>query len=155
MVGNIPVGNFTDRLNQWAPSFWRRMSQTQRLIGGGAVVGAIALGVGLTSWAQQPEYAKLYENLPPEDSSAVVAKLKESHVPYQLADNGATVMVPSKDVLDTRVSLAGQGIPTGGRVGFEVFDKNIFGMPEFVQKLNYQRALEGELERTINQMSGV
>src|SRR5438876_1991641 len=121
MVGNIPVSSLTDRINQWSPPFWRRMSQTQRLIAGGAVVGAVALAIGLTSWAQQPEYAKLYENLPPEDSSAVVAKLKESHVPYQLADGGATVMVPSREVLDTRITLAGQGIPTGGRVGFEVF----------------------------------
>lgn len=155
MVGSIPVGNFTDRLNQWTPPIWRRMTQIQRMIAGGATATAVALAAGLVVWSQQPEYSKLYESLPPEDSAAVVGKLKEGHVPYQLADGGATVLVPSREVLDTRVTLAGQGIPTGGRVGFEVFDKNIFGMPEFVQKLNFQRALEGELERTINQMTGI
>jgi flagellar M-ring protein FliF len=155
MVGSIPVGNFAERINEWTPSIWKRMSSVQRMIVAGAAATAVALSVGLTVWSQQPEYARLYETLSPEDSAAVIGKLKESHVPYQLADGGATIMVPSRDVLDTRVSLAGQGIPSGGRVGFEVFDKNIFGMPEFVQKLNYQRALEGELERTINQINGV
>jgi flagellar M-ring protein FliF len=155
MIGSFPIGSFTDRLNQMAPPVWQRMSSAQRLIVGGGGLAAVGLAVGLIVWSQQPEYGRLYENLPPEDSSAVVAKLKENHVPYQLADGGRTIMVPNREVLDTRLSMASQGLPTGGRVGFEVFDKNMFGMPEFIQKLNYQRALEGELERTINQINGI
>lgn len=155
MIGSIPVGSVTDRINQWTPPIWRRMSSAQRTIAGGAVAAAVVLAVGLMVWSQQPEYSRLYENLPTEDSAAILGKLKESRVPYQLADGGATILVPSREVLDTRITMAGQGLPTGGRVGFEVFDKNVFGMPEFVQKLNYQRALEGELERTINRMNGV
>ncbi|MBI4212872.1 MAG: flagellar M-ring protein FliF [Chloroflexi bacterium] len=155
MVGSLPLGGFTDRLQQMAPPIWQRMSATQRMIIGGASVAAAALGIGLMAWAQQPDYQRLYEGLRPEDAAAVVAKLKESRVPYQIADNGSTILVPAHDVYESRLSLAAQGIPTGGRVGFEVFDKNIFGMPEFVQQLNFQRGLEGELERTIGQIAGV
>src|SRR5947208_1882613 len=132
MVGSIPIGNFADRLQQMAPPIWQRMSGTQKAIIGGAVVAAAALGIGLFAWAQQPEYQKLYDGLTPTDASAVVAKLKEARIPYQIADGGASILVPSQDVYDQRIALAGQGLPTGGSIGFEIFDKNIFGMPEFV-----------------------
>src|SRR6266550_8257990 len=143
MVGSIPFGNFAERLQQMAPPVWQRLSGTQQAIIAGAVVAAAALGIGLFAWAQQPEYQKLYDNLTPTDAASVIAKLKEAKVPYQLADNGASIMVPSQDVYDQRIALASAGLPTGGSIGFEIFDKNIFGMPEFVQQLNFQRGLEG------------
>ncbi len=100
-------------------------------------------------------YQVLYSSLSQEDAAEVVAKLKEQHIPYELAMNGSVIKVPEDKVLDTRLTLAGDGLPRGGGVGFEIFDKNAFGTTDFVQKMNYQRALQGELVRTIRQFQQV
>ncbi len=82
-------------------------------------------------------------------------KLKDAKTPYQIAEDGKGILVPSDKVYEMRLSLASEGLPQGGGVGFEIFDRKNFGMTEFVQKLNYQRALQGELSRTISQLNGV
>lgn len=128
-VGEMPTG--------------RRMA----FLAGGAL--AVALFVALMLWINQPQYQVLYSGLAQRDAAQVVAKLKEMKVPYQLAGDGGTVSVPAENLYEARLALAGEGLPRGQGVGFEVFNKVEMGTTEFVQKINYQRALEGELARTI------
>lgn len=115
------------------------------------IAGLVAVGL----WTQQPEMQVLFANLAPDDAGAIVEKLKESKVPYEVAGGGTSILVPGGQVHDLRLQLAGQGLPHGGGVGFEIFDRTTVGMSEFVQKLNYRRALQGELARTIAQLPEV
>jgi len=118
------------------------------------IAATIAVIVGVVLWANQPVYRLLYSNLSPEDAGTIVEKLKEMKVPYEVKEGGS-IMVPEDRVYELRLVLAGQGLPSGGGVGFEIFDKTTIGMTDFVQKLNYRRALQGELARTISQLSEV
>lgn len=97
----------------------------------------------------------LYTQLSLEDAAAVTAKLREMQIPYTIGDDGTTILLPSHLIYDTRLQLASEGLPQGGGSGFELFDRTSFGMTEFMQKLNYQRALQGELARTITQLVAV
>lgn len=109
----------------------------------------------LIVWTNRINYQPLYFNLSMEDAGMVVEELKDQKIPFRLSANGKTVMVPSDRVYDLRLDMASRGIPSGGGVGFEIFDRTDLGTTEFVQKLNYQRALQGELARTINQFSAI
>ncbi|MFW6147564.1 MAG: flagellar basal-body MS-ring/collar protein FliF [Thermodesulfobacteriota bacterium] len=106
-------------------------------------------------WANQIDYRILFSNLSPEDAGAIVSELKDRKVPHKLEGNGSVIMVPADQVMDLRLSLAGQNLPNGGSVGFEIFDKMDFRTTKFVQELNYRRALQGELARTINNFKEV
>jgi flagellar M-ring protein FliF len=123
-------------------------------IAGVLVVAMVGFGY-LIFWNNQPDYRVLYSNLSPEDAGEILAKLKEKKTPYQLAGNGTTILVPRDQVYDNRITLAADGLPKGGGVGFEVFDRTNLGATDFVQKLNYQRALQGELSRTIRQIKEI
>jgi flagellar M-ring protein FliF len=105
--------------------------------------------------ANRTDYKPLFTNLTSEDAGEIVKKLKDAKTPYQITADGKGILVPSDKVYELRLTLASEGIPQGGGVGFEIFDRKNFGMTEFVQKLNYQRALQGELSRTISQLTGV
>ncbi|OPL15465.1 MAG: hypothetical protein AVO39_07935 [delta proteobacterium MLS_D] len=96
------------------------------------------------------DYVVLYSDLSPEETGAVTLKLKEKNVPYQVSLSGGRVMVPSDQLSELRIEMASSGLPLRGGTGFEIFDEKNFGVTEFVQKLNYQRALQGELARTIS-----
>jgi len=121
-----------------------------------SVTGLVLLGLAFfIFWISKPEYSILFTDLSTEDASEVVLKLKEGNVEYKLTDSGATILVPVEKVYELRLELASQGLPKKGTVGFEIFDKTNFGMTEFTEKMDYQRALQGELARTINQMEGV
>jgi flagellar M-ring protein FliF len=138
-----------------ARQLWDGLTTAQRIVLV-AVTAALLLGfASLALWAGTPEYAVLYGRLSAEDAAQVVEKLTEDEVPYRLQEGGKTVLVPSEQVYDVRLSLAGEGIPQGGVVGFEIFEKTGFGMTDFAQKVNYNRALEGELTRTIRRLDGV
>src|SRR5437870_1672753 len=115
-------------------------------------IGAIVAGY---IWSQEPDMQVLFSHLSAEDSGAIIAKLKEQKISYSVEGNGATVMVPSDKVHELRMQLASQSLPQGGGVGFEIFDRTTVGMTDFVQKLNYRRALQGELARTIGQLAEV
>jgi len=117
--------------------------------------GGFALITVLWLWTQAPEFRVLYTNLSPEDAGAVVEKFKEQHIPYQFSGGGSTILVPSEQVHDLRLQLASQGLPQGTGVGFEIFDKSSLGTSEYAQKLNFRRALQGELARTISQLDEV
>lgn len=121
----------------------------------GVVVVSIIGFAALILVANRTEYRPLFTNLTSEDAGEIVKKMKESKTPYQITPDGKGVMVPADRVYELRLSLASEGLPQGGGVGFEIFDRKNFGMTEFVQKLNYQRALQGELARTISQITGV
>ncbi len=113
----------------------------------------ISLMVGIMLWSERVDYQVLYSNLTQEDAGQVVNKLKEMKVPFRV--DGNAIYVPSSKVYELRLELASQGVPQGGGVGFEIFDKTQLGVTEFVQRLNYVRALQGELARTIRQLSEV
>jgi len=120
-----------------------------------ALVGGLASMAVVWLWLQKPSFQILYSNLSSEDAGAVVNKFKELKVPYQLSPDGTAVLVPAERVHELRMQLASQGLPQGGGIGFEIFDQTSFGTTEFVQKLNYRRALQGELARTIGQISAI
>ncbi len=127
----------------------------KRLLIGGVVLACVLAFALLIILANRTDYRPLFTNLTSEDAGEIVKKLKDAKTPYQITPDGKGVMVPSDKVYELRLSLASEGLPQGGGVGFEIFDRKNFGMTEFVQKLNYQRALQGELARTIIQMNGV
>jgi flagellar M-ring protein FliF len=114
------------------------------------VIGGSVIGL---SFLQREEYQPLFSGLSTEDASTVVSKLKEQKIPYKLGANGTTVSVPKERVSDVRLALASvNALPGNGGVGLELFDKTNYGMTEFMQNVNYKRAIQGELTRTINQM---
>jgi flagellar M-ring protein FliF len=121
----------------------------------GIVVLSVIFFALLIFTANRTEYKPLYGNLSNDDAGEIMNKLKEQKVPARVSDDGKTILVPASKVYEIRMSLASEGLPQGGGVGFELFDRKNFGMTEFVQKLNYQRAMQGELSRTITQISGV
>lgn len=119
----------------------------------GAVTVTIAMVVLLFSWSQRPEYSLLFSNLSAEDSGQIAQKLQELKVPFKATEGG--IMVPKDKVYELRMTMAASGLPQGGAVGFELFDKVEFGTTEFVQKLNYRRALQGELGRSVSSLAEV
>ena len=114
--------------------------------------GAIA---GLLHFRHEGDFRPLYTGMAPEDAASVVQKLKESGVEYRLSESGAVVSVPADRLAESRLALASVGLPKSGRIGFELFDKTNFGATELVEQINHQRALEGELERSVLSMSEV
>ncbi len=120
-----------------------------------AVILAAGGLYGLSRWQQESGFRPLYNSLSPEDAAVVVQKLKESSTPFRLFNNGTTVSVPEDKVAELRLEMASAGVPKSGRIGFEIFDKTNFGMTDFAEHVNYRRALEGELERSVMSVSEV
>lgn len=133
---------------------WKRITPVQRIVVGVATIIGIALIGAYVWWASSPDYAVAFTGLSEADAGAIVEKLKTQAIPYRLRDAG-TVLVPAAQVYDVRLSMAKDGVPAGSTVGFELFNTNSFGLTEFSQKVNYQRALEGELARTIESIGTV
>ena len=120
------------------------------LIGG--VIAGFSLIVILSG---RPDYQILFSGLSAEDSGAMITQLKAKKIPYRISSNGGAILIPKEIVYETRMELASQGLPQGGGVGFEIFDNSKLGMTEFVQNVNYQRAVQGELSRTINRFEEI
>ncbi len=118
-------------------------------------VGSISGFIFLMSWAGQPEFHPLYTNLDSQDAGIILSRLKDQKIPYRISSNGNTILIPQEHIYETRMDMASEGLPQGGNIGFEIFDNTKFGMSEFAQNVNYQRALQGELARTINGFSEV
>lgn len=142
-----PLNDLLGIFNKLAP-------QQKILMGVVTVVALIMLGF-LFTVLNQPSYSVLFSNLSEEDASKVVEHLTSQKIQYNLKDNGHTIEVQEDKLYETRLQLAGKGIPSSGIVGYEIFDKTTMGMSEFMQKLNFKRAIEGELARTISQQEGV
>jgi flagellar M-ring protein FliF len=128
---------------------WARLTWNQRIWIAAAALAVIGGLTQLNRWNQDRDFKPLLSGLAPEDAGTVTAKLRELNVDYRLSDNGASILVPSEKVAETRLQLASAGLPKTGRIGFELFDKTNFGASEFAEQVNYHRAIEGELERSV------
>lgn len=148
------AANNTNPLTAVLNIFNKLSMQQKFMLGGIVIVTLVLLGVTLF-FLNEPSYSTLYTGLAQEDASKVVESLTAQKIPYKLEDNGQTIKVQKEKVYETRLSLASKGIPSTGIIGYEIFDKTTMGMSEFMQKLNYKRAIEGELARTIMQQEGV
>ncbi|MFJ1298829.1 flagellar basal-body MS-ring/collar protein FliF [Pseudomonadota bacterium AL_CKDN230030165-1A_HGKHYDSX7] len=121
----------------------------------GIAAALVAVIVALTMWSREPDYKVLFSNLDDRDGGSIVTALGQMNVPYRFSENGTALLVPANRVYDTRMQLAGQGLPRGGSVGFELMDNTRFGASQFAEQINYQRGLEGELARSIEAMHTV
>lgn len=138
-------------------ALWQSQNRQTRVI---AVVGITAIlaaliGLGYLYFGRGPTYETLFSNLSADDAAAVTQRLKDDKVPYRLSSDSKTVYVPAQDVSEERVAIAGSGLIKGGATGYELFDRTNFGMTEFQEKIDKTRAVEGELERTIDGLDPV
>ena len=148
-----------ERIRQWLemlPAQIRTIPPAKLFLILGGLGAVVALGLVSLLWMSGgTTHTVLYSQLSLEDAGAMTAKLRDMQIPYRIEGNGTTIMVPAHLVHETRLRLASEGLPQGGGAGFELLDRHSFGMTEFMQRLNYRRALQGELARTIMQLSAV
>ncbi len=123
------------------------------LIAASAAVIAVMVVVWL--WSKQPDYRVLFSNYADKDGGAIVAALEQMNVPFKFSEGGSAILVPAEHVHEARLKLASQGLPKGGNVGFELLENQKFGVSQFVEQVNFQRALEGELEKSIQSVDAV
>lgn len=132
-----------------------RVRSNPRMIFIISAAAALSIVIALFFWAKTPDYRVLYNNISDQDGGAVVAQLTQMNVPYRFDEKRGAIMVPEDQVYDLRLKLAQQGLPKGGSVGFELLDQEKFGISQFSEQINFQRALEGELSRTIDTLGPV
>jgi flagellar M-ring protein FliF len=145
-------GDWTEVLRQR----FQTLSLNQRLLMGAGVLGVLlALGVALSSGRSGQDYRVLFANVNEGDGAAIVTALQQMNVPYQFTEGGGAITVPQSMVYETRLKLAGQGLPKAGNVGFELLENQKFGTSQFVERVNYLRGLEGELARSVGSLAQV
>lgn len=135
-------------------TFFRNLSLAKQITFILVIGTTVSLLAYIIIWGIRPEFRPLYTNLSAEDAGVILNRLKEEGIAYEVSGTG-TIMVPGEKVFETRMSLASQGLPQGSGVGFEIFDTAKFGVTRFEQNVNYQRALQGELSRSINSLTEV
>jgi len=135
--------------------FWASRTGLQKAFLVGSVAATALLLTGFVHLLATPDYKPLYKDLDPNDAQALATQLDTQNIPHQVSPDGKTVSVPADKLDVARMQTASQGQPHSGRMGFELFDKMSWGQTEFDEKVAYQRALEGELERTIQTLSDV
>ncbi len=143
-----------NQLLEQISNIWRGTSFIQRLTFFVLFLGFIIGFLGVVYWVQKPEFELLYANLDKMEAGQIVEDLKEKKIPYEIRDRGASIFVPSNMVYELRMSLAKNGMPKGD-VGFELFEQMKFGLSDMAQKVNYRRALQGELTKTISNLEWV
>ncbi|MDD3777184.1 MAG: flagellar basal-body MS-ring/collar protein FliF [Actinomycetota bacterium] len=131
------------------------LSLFQKVTLGLVVVIVVAGLIMLIRWSNKPEYAVLYNGLTNQEAASVVEILDQSNFSYQVSDDGSVIRINKNELADARLALASEGLPYNSVTGFELFDQQFFGLTDFTQKVNYQRALEGELARTISQIEEI
>ena len=146
--------NFSDFLRQFGERF-NELSQGKKVAALSLIALAMASLLVMSFWLKNPDFQLLYANLSPQDAGAVVDKLKSQKISYELSNEGRTIHIASDKLHEVRLQLASEGLPEGSDVGLEIFEDTPLGMTEFVQKLNFQRALQGELTRTIKTLDAV
>jgi flagellar M-ring protein FliF len=119
------------------------------------VAAVVAVMVVFWMWSQQPDYRILFSNYSDKDGGSIVAALEKMNVPYKFSESGSAILVPAEQVHTARLKLASEGLPKGGNIGFELLENQKFGVSQFVEQVNFQRALEGELERSIQAIAAV
>ena len=121
----------------------------------GAGAGILAVLLALWLWNKPPDYAVLFSNFTDRDGGAITAELDKMNVKHKFSERGDAILVPAEQVHDVRLKLAAQGLPKGGNVGFELMENQKLGVSQFLEQVNYQRALEGELARSIQSLAAV
>ena len=149
------MNNFFSQTAQNFLDFFKSLDMTRRLGMVGVAGLVVALMAGIIIWAGKTDYKVLYTELTKDDSAVIARMLEEGKISYQVKDDGKTILVPEDMVEIWRLEIAKKGVNFTGTVGYEVFDKQSFGTTSFVQKINKQRALEGELVKTIMHIKGV
>ena len=148
-----------ERLIAWLQNFGgaltRALTPTQLLSLILTFAAVVGLTVGAAYWISTPNYGVLFSELDPEEAASVVERLRAQDVQYKLDPGGRTVRVPATDLDELRLTFASDGMPSSGRIGFEIFDRTAFGATEFLEQVNFRRALEGEIARTITTLSEV
>ena len=142
-------------IQTFAQGFFARMSSQQKMGLMLAVSAIVALLAGGWMWSQVPDYKVLFSNVSDRDGGAIIASLQQMNVPHKFADGGGAILVPANQVHDVRLKLAAQGLPKGGLVGFELMENQKFGTSQFLEQVNFQRALEGELARSIQAVAAI
>jgi len=147
MGSGSPLGQVMDR--------WNMLPRSRQLALAGILAGAMVIFYFVFIASSKPNLVTAFTGLQPEDTAAIADQLSKDGIPYELGGGGTTVAIPANKVAEVRIKLAQAGLPKGGSVGLEIFDKTNFGATDFVQQVNYQRGLEGELARSINTLDGV
>ena len=142
-------------LQERARARWTAAGTRERAMFLAGIATLVALSILAYAQSSRTPMTVLFSGLAEQDAAGIVARLRETHVPYELGDDGTTILVPTASVHETRLTLASDGLPAGGGIGFEIFDTQRFGESEFVEQVQYLRALEGELGRTIGHLDGV
>jgi flagellar M-ring protein FliF len=142
-----PLGEILER--------WNALPRGRQIALAGIVGGTIVVLYLVFIASGSPNLVTAYTGLAPEDSAAIADQLEKDGVPYEIGGGGATVSVPANKVAQVRIKLAQAGLPKGGSIGLEIFDKTNFGATDFVQQVNFRRGLEGEMARSINTLDGV
>ena len=136
-------------------AIFRNLTLRQRIYLAAAAIAVIGGLVAFRNWSDERDFRPLFTGLAPEDANAVVTRLRERGAEFHLKDGGSSVLVRSSQVDELRIEMAGAGIPRSGRIGFELFDRTQFGTTEFAEQVNYHRAIEGELERSVMALAEV
>ena len=147
-----------DKILSTLQRFWRgflAFTPGQKVVTVAVGLALVVGGFAFSSWASKPSYAPLFTNLAPADASGIIDKLNATKTPYKLAANGTSILVPQKDVYDLRLNMSAAGLPSSGSSGYSLLDQEGITTSEFKQHVDYQRALEGELSKTIKSISGV
>jgi flagellar M-ring protein FliF len=148
---NTPAGVF-DSLRER----FQALNTNQRLFMGLGFAGLVlALGVVFSAGKSSQDYRVLFANVNEGDGAAIITALQQMNVPYQFTEGGGAITVPQALVYETRLKLAGQGLPKAGNVGFELLENQKFGTSQFVERVNYLRGLEGELARSVSSLGQV
>ncbi|MBA4181851.1 MAG: flagellar M-ring protein FliF [Anaerolinea sp.] len=142
-----PLGQVMER--------WNDLPRSRQMALAGILAGTLVIFYFVFVASSSPNFVVAYSGMDPADSAAIADQLEKDGVPYEIGGGGATVSVPANKVAETRIKLAQAGLPKGGSVGLEIFDKTNFGATDFVQQVNFQRGMEGELARSINTLDGV
>jgi len=143
------------RLLRMFREFWSKIDLNHKLtiifLGTFLVIGVLSI----VYYSSKPALGPLYYGMDSESAAAVKEHLDDEKIPYDIKDGGKSIYIPKNEIYSVRLALAGKGLPKKGGVGYEIFDKTNLGMTEFVQKINYYRAIQGELARTISSVDGV
>jgi flagellar M-ring protein FliF len=134
---------------------WNQLPRARQIALGGIAGGTLVVLYLVFIASSKPNLVVAYSGLDPEDSAAIADQLEKDGTPYEIGSGGASVSVPANKVAEVRIALAQAGLPKGGSIGLEIFDKTNFGATDFVQQVNFRRGLEGELARSINTLEGV
>lgn len=140
------------QLKEQVNAYFTSLTLKQKLMLFGGIAGGFAILLFLLVWTAKPNYEVLFSNLSAKDAGKIVESLKEKKISYRIGSSGTAILVPTGKVYDLRLAFAQEGLPASSNVGYEIFDQSNLGMTDFIQQINYRRALEGELSRTIEQI---